>query len=199
MGYDPKVYSDGNYRWTLTQKGKDETRLCWLMLNPSTADEKKSDHTVSRCLNFAAQWGFDGFTIVNLYPYRSQDYGQCRDWVSGKFEPDDKVSAALAKNLDIVADAVTQADTVVAAWGNHAWDWGWAKTTIRRCDDRAGKEVSFSCLRTNLTGMPSHPGLYRGNLIPVGNAPGLWDRTFLFRKQTSHDVGRISEAPSAFY
>ncbi len=40
-------------------------------LNPSTADDQKSDRTISKIINFAAINGFDGFVMFNLYPQRT--------------------------------------------------------------------------------------------------------------------------------
>lgn len=47
--------------------------LLWVMLNPSTADDKTDDATTRRCIAFSNRWGFGGISIVNLFGYRSTD------------------------------------------------------------------------------------------------------------------------------
>jgi len=47
--------------------------VLFVCLNPSTADENVDDPTIRRCIKYAADWGYGGMVMVNLYGYRSTD------------------------------------------------------------------------------------------------------------------------------
>src|SRR4051812_19920431 len=66
------------YRWTLTRDWADGARVCWVMLNPSDADHEIDDPTILR------SWGYSGFTVVNLYPFRSPSPPKCKEWATDK-------------------------------------------------------------------------------------------------------------------
>lgn len=56
-------------RYLLKKEGK---RILYVIgINPSTANEEKSDRTIGRVMGFAEANGFDGFAMINLYPQRS--------------------------------------------------------------------------------------------------------------------------------
>lgn len=58
-------------RLTLTRRWGAGAQVCFIGLNPSTADHELDDPTVRRWMHFARAWGYAGFTAVNLYPLRS--------------------------------------------------------------------------------------------------------------------------------
>ena len=45
--------------------------LCWVMLNPSTADEVEDDPTIRRCIRFSQDAGYGQMLVVNLFAARS--------------------------------------------------------------------------------------------------------------------------------
>ena len=55
--------------WRIWETGK--PFALFIGLNPSTADHTKDDPTVRRCKQFALDWGYGGFHIVNLFGYRA--------------------------------------------------------------------------------------------------------------------------------
>lgn len=64
----------GAYRYTLTRKwDKHRRRALFVGLNPSTADAEVDDATIRRLIGFSKDLGFGGFTIVNLFAFRSTD------------------------------------------------------------------------------------------------------------------------------
>lgn len=74
------ISADGKYRYRLYRQWNEtvlsNTRpklIMWLMLNPSTADANKDDRTITRCINFSKDWGYDGMWVGNLYAIRSTD------------------------------------------------------------------------------------------------------------------------------
>ena len=63
---------DGRYRYLLGRHISDTPRrLLFIMLNPSTADANKSDSTITRCINFARDWGYGTIEVVNLFAFRT--------------------------------------------------------------------------------------------------------------------------------
>ena len=47
--------------------------VMWVMHNPSKADAVEDDHTITRCINYAKEWGYGGIYVGNLFPYRATD------------------------------------------------------------------------------------------------------------------------------
>ena len=58
------------YRYLL-ERDKGVNPLVFVMLNPSTADAETDDPTIRRCRRFAADNGYTGIVVVNLYAYRA--------------------------------------------------------------------------------------------------------------------------------
>jgi len=99
----------GNYRYRLWRRWDPSLpKLCFVMLNPSTADATSNDPTISRCVNMASRWGYGGLEVVNLFAYRST---RPRDlWGA-----DDPVGT---HNDLHIKRAAAHADACLLAWGN---------------------------------------------------------------------------------
>ena len=99
----------GIYRYDLRRQwGFDEVRIVnFIMLNPSKADAFLGDPTLTRCIDYAVTWGFDGLVITNLFAFRSTDPDQLRA-VADPVGP---------WNDEFIARWATSSDLVVAAWG----------------------------------------------------------------------------------
>ena len=85
--------------------------VCFIMLNPSTADEVKDDATIRKCKGFADRTGFGHLTVANLFAYRATDPHDLFDAVRRG------VNIIGPGNDDAIADLVRAADAVVYAWG----------------------------------------------------------------------------------
>ncbi|MCQ0969281.1 DUF1643 domain-containing protein (plasmid) [Paracoccus sp. TK19116] len=59
------------YRYALTREWAEGPRLVWVMLNPSTADERRNDPTIARCERRARLLGYGAFRVVNLFAFRA--------------------------------------------------------------------------------------------------------------------------------
>jgi|SRR5665213_1470774 len=96
------------YRYVLWRTWDDQLpRVNLVGLNPSTADELSDDPTMRRCRQFAADWGFGGFIMTNLFAFRATK----PDILKSTAEP------VGAHNDQWLAIAASEADVVVFAWG----------------------------------------------------------------------------------
>lgn len=105
-----RIDPTGRYRYALTRIwDPGAARVCFCLLNPSTADATTDDPTLRRCLGFARDWGFGGVEIVNLFALRATDPRLLR-------RTPDPVGP---RNDAAIVRAARRADLIVAAWGNH--------------------------------------------------------------------------------
>lgn len=142
----------GPFRYSLTRRWSDEPTLCFVMLNPSTADAVQDDPTITRCSTRARNNGFGGIEVVNLFAYRATDPKELTR-AADPVGPD---------NNAYITRAVQRADRVVLAWG-------------RLAKKQAGRERDVLALLKNaevkphcLGDWPRHPLYisYAQELIP---------------------------------
>lgn len=157
----------GTYRYRLWRVWNVNLGLvCFVMLNPSTADEEADDPTIRRCIRFAKDWGFGGIEVVNLYAYRATDPAA----LSLAADP-----VGPSNDVEIVT-AATGARLVVAAWGATRLKAGLDGTGVARTALRIDQVVRLltrngivHALGVTATGAPRHP-LY----VPASARPVLW-------------------------
>jgi len=94
-------------RWDLTRPVSDV--LCFLCLNPSTADESLNDPTVTRCINFAKSWNYGGFCMLNAFAFRATDPRDMKAQTDPIGELNDK---AICHFMDAGC-------RIICAWGTH--------------------------------------------------------------------------------
>ena len=59
-----------SYRYSLGRSwGEGSGKAVFIGLNPSTADQRKDDPTIKRCVGFARAWGCGSMEIVNLFAF----------------------------------------------------------------------------------------------------------------------------------
>jgi len=145
--------SDRRYRYVLRRRvGLEPGRVCFIMLNPSTADESIDDPTIRRCMDFTRRWDQGELVVVNLFAWRSSD-------PSALLVADDPVGP---DNATYIMLAAACSSTVVAAWGAIHPKYGrWALHV-------AGlfTETRLSCLGRTKAGWPRHP-LYVAAQTPL--------------------------------
>lgn len=153
------VFSDcEKYRYRLWRVW-DETKpkVCFLMLNPSSATHEVLDPTVTRCKKRAQALGYGGFEVVNIFALRSTD-------PKALYETDDPAGT---KNLEMMADAIRDCDISICAWGTHGNFRGTGKF-VRNWIKRSFPGKAHY-LKLNSDGSPSHP-LY----LPYSLQPTRW-------------------------
>ena len=149
------------WRYWLARTWDDtQAPCCWLMLNPSWANETRGDRTTTRCVNFAKSWGYGAHWALNLYAFVSPHPVEM-------FKADDPVGP---KNDQAIATYVKRAarrgGIVIAAWGAAPR----ARDRQERVRDLVAKAgVELHALSFTAGGAPRHP-LY----LPKTLRPQLW-------------------------
>lgn len=152
------------YRYLLTRIW-DTSRpaMTVLMLNPSTADHRQNDPTITRLAGekgFARRFGMGGIVVVNLFALRSTNPRALRDHT-------DPVGP---HNDPFIRQAAGQGGLVVAAWGAGGvlHDRG---RQVTGALSRAG--ISLTAFGVTSTGQPRHPLYLPGSaaLAPYTGEP----------------------------
>lgn len=138
---------------------------CFVLMNPSKADEVNDDPTVLRCQRRVAKWSnikIGGVLVVNVFAWRETD--------------STKLPGLIAAGTDIVGPdndaaivaAAQEAAIVVCGWGNPGNLIGRGAAVEKSLRD-AG--ITLHHLQLNFNGTPSHP-LYIG----YDAAPQIWEK-----------------------
>ena len=141
------VISDcGLYRYTL-ERTWDEAKktVCFVLLNPSTADANKDDHTLRKGVGFAKRWGYGALVFVNLFALRATK-PKCMKAARHPVGP---------MNGTFVLGAVGSADRVVLAWGTHGSHRGRDKEVLAMLEGLAADKLYHLGLTKD--GHPKHP------------------------------------------
>lgn len=132
------------YRYSLWRIWNAARRpLCFVMLNPSTADEIQNDPTVERCEQRARRMGFGGLLVANIFALRSTDPAA----LYGHADP------VGPRNDIAILRAAERAELVVCAWGRHGNLGGRGHAVLHRLNSVCNPHV----LRMNADGTPAHP------------------------------------------
>ena len=135
------ISKDKIYRYTLSRTW-DSTKptVLFIGLNPSIADENIDDPTVTRCINFAKDWGYGTLLMANLFAFRST-------YPKEIYLIDDPIGK---DNDHYILECVKQSDLIIACWGNNG-------TYMDR--EKIIKELvpNLYCLQKNKNGTPHHP------------------------------------------
>lgn len=145
------ISKDKIYRYKLSRTW-DSTKptILFIGLNPSIADENIDDPTITRCINFAKDWGYGTLLMANLFAFRST-------------YPKDiyLIDNPIGKDNDhYLLECVTQSDLIVACWGNNG-------TYMNREKVITELVPNLYCLQKNKNGTPHHPLRPPRNIHPV--------------------------------
>lgn len=157
---DAVISASGFHRYTLERDWsladpENQRRVCWVMLNPSTADSVEDDATIRRCVRFSMDWGYTSLVVVNLFAYRTRNPKLLRNvWREFAIGPD---------NDDAIRAAALNSSLVVCAWGVHGAMHG-RSNAVRRLLQSVGTRPK--ALGITRDGEPAHP-LY----VPASRQP----------------------------
>ena len=151
MKKDAILSEDRKYRYVLSRIW-DETKpmVAIIGLNPSTADEKEDDNTITKCINFANNWGYGGIYMLNLFAYRATSP---QDMFNSEYP--------IGEENDTYIDKYSKlSDKVICAWGNDG-------NYKHRSQEVLSKIENKYYLKLNKTGEPAHPLYLSSELKPI--------------------------------
>ena len=109
--------------------------ILFILLNPSTADDKNDDKTVKKLIGFTKKYDFGGFYIGNLFSYISPSPHPI------KFVHNE------VKNINHIKLMNKKCKKVVLGWGNLGANPNWLLDEI----------IDPMCFGINKSGTPKHP------------------------------------------
>lgn len=145
MKRDATFSKCGRYRYRLYREWEVKPTIMWLMLNPSTADDKVDDPTIRRCIQFSKAWGYGSLWIGNLYALRSSK-------PDALWQADEPRGPENASHLYWMSH---QSECIVLAWGSH----GGTQIPLTLAPK------PFRCLGKTQNGSPKHPLYVPGDTL----------------------------------
>ena len=134
---------NGAYRYDLWRTwNPDKSFVMFIGLNPSTADGTTDDPTIRRCKRFAADWGFGGIYMLNLFAFRAT-------------KPADMIKHPAPRGPDNdrhLHETANRAGLIVCAWGNDGGLRNRDREVINLLSDH-----NLWCLGKTKSGNPRHP------------------------------------------
>lgn len=154
MHKDAIISECGQYRYLL-QRSWDVNRkaVCFVMLNPSTADASVDDPTIRRCLGFARDLGFGQLEVVNLFGLRATEPRVMKSH-SDPIGPE---------NDEHLIRSAAICSVVICAWGANGSYMGRDHAVLKLLRDAGCKPLA---LRLTKSGHPSHPLYLPAKLQP---------------------------------
>ena len=145
------ISKDKIYRYKLSRTW-DSTKptILFIGLNPSIANENVDDPTITRCINFAKDWGYGTLLMANLFAFRST-------YPKDIYLIDDPIGK---DNDHYILECVKQSDLIIACWGNNG-------TYMNREKVITELVPNLYCLQKNKNGTPHHPLRLPRNIDPV--------------------------------
>jgi len=134
---------DGRYRYRLWRRwDRSRPAIAFCMLNPSTADARRDDPTIRRCIAFARDWGYGGVEVVNIFALRATDPRALRS-----------ARDPVGPRNDAFMLRAAARSPVVIAWGIHGALRDRGSTALRLFGPRA----RLLALGRTRSGAPRHP------------------------------------------
>lgn len=176
---DASLSDCGRYRFTLVRQWDERPMLVVCMLNPSRADHKQDDPTITLLCQIASHNGYGGVLVVNLCPLRSSQPADAFAMLdAAQVDGDVELRRILWQNLRIIEVEIQCAGALLIAWGANGGRAGdWYSVTMQTVREHRPRVPIFH-LGKCANGHPKHP-LARGKhkvpkdapLIPWGTTP----------------------------
>lgn len=145
MKTEAYISEDRKYRyWLLRSWDDSKPTVCFIGVNPSTADETKDDATIRKEMGFARRWGYGSILALNVGAFRSK-HPQIWHKASDPIGPENTVRF-LNQYLKRF-----RAERVLAAWGRNG------NYFIEQCNTIATQIPNLWCLGLNGDRSPKHP------------------------------------------
>lgn len=155
MNKDAIISACGKYRYLLQRSWNPYLQaVCFVMLNPSTADANVDDPTIRRCLGFAKTLGFGQLEVVNLFAWRATDPTELK-------RTDDPIGS---ENDEQLLSAAKVCNMTICAWGTNGTYRQRDKAVLKLLRENGVRPHS---LRLSKHGHPAHPLYLPGNLQPM--------------------------------
>lgn len=155
------VFSDCElYRYRLWRVWDgSKPKVCFIMLNPSTATHEVLDPTITRCKKRAEALDYGGLEVVNLFALRSTDPKAL--YLS---------LAPVGKgNFSQINLAATECHMTICAWGTHGKLLGIGEAIKGNMQTLHPEKTHY--LKLNKDGSPAHPLYLDYKLKPI-----LWKK-----------------------
>lgn len=144
-----------NYRYALVRRwDKEKPMVMFIMLNPSTADDKQNDRTINRCIKYARSWGYGGIYVGNLFAFRATNPKEL--WAAENSNID-KVGP---DNDEFLEGMAGESEKIIFAWGTNG-------RYQSRDDVIIEKFPEALYLKKTKDGFPQHPLFLKGTIIPT--------------------------------
>ena len=148
---------DGRYRYRLWRRwDRSRPAIAFCMLNLSTADARRDDPTIRRCIGFARDWGYGGVEVVNIFALRATDPRALRS-----------ARDPVGPRNDAFMLRAAARSPVVIAWGIHGALRDRGSTVLRLFGPRA----RLLALGRTRSGAPRHPLHLRRDVEAVAYVP----------------------------
>ncbi len=158
---------EGDYRYRLWREWDSNSKtVSFIMLNPSRADAKINDPTITRCIKFAQDCGYGRLEVVNLFAYRTPHPSLLKQAA----EPIGK------DNEQYVLETVEWSECVILAWGNNG-TWQQQDLYVLQL---LKNYTHLYCFGITKKGCPRHP-LY----LPSNTKPQRYDITAFYSNLTA--------------
>ena len=147
---------DKRYRYSLSRIwDQSKPGVQFVLLNPSTADEKDDDPTVRRCVGFAKRWGYGFLEIRNIFSLRCTNPINLR--CAARPIGENKIEDILTSL------SVFSFDKIVFGWGVHGKLMNRGQNVINSTTKRG---MPIYCFGFTKNEQPKHP-LYLRNSAPL--------------------------------
>lgn len=155
--YGAKFNRSRTHRHLLWRRWATGPRLCFVCLNPSTADETTDDQSLRKMIGFAKELHYGAIDVVNVFDIITTYPEDLQHWFG------DKELSSLYNDGYIVA-AARRSKLTICAWGNHGNFTQRARNVVKLLRANGVKPM---CLKQNANGSPAHPLRLPYSLRPV--------------------------------